>query len=265
MDRYDDLVGMQSIYDTSETEEYAETPELTRSVDAPDDVDNYSQEQRVFSEIIDELETPLDWDYEDEVSSYVQDAETISVDDIERIFRYCDPTIEWTEIISGATAEELLMDKEVWQYCKTIAPQILQGNMDVYLQTIEQLRPVDDLLMYSGDFEFGTDKPDYMEVEFTHKADELLPGGRANDNFQKLIGAVSVRIARDLLALLPISKVIVHVVDDDVTVMSGLYDRATINKYVNGNLGIESFMDKFEHRINYSGGQYLEVERIQLG
>lgn len=27
------------------------------------------------------------------------------------------------------------------------------------------LKPVDDLLLYSGNFEFGTDKPNYIEVE----------------------------------------------------------------------------------------------------
>lgn len=262
-DRYDDLVGMQSIFDTSDAPEEIEIPKPVRSVDCPDHEESSMQTQKMFSEIIDIPKTSSERDYENE-ANYIQKSQEITLEDINRIFRYCDPTIEWTEILSGATAEELLMDVDVWNYCKTIAPKILQGNIDSYLQAIEELRPVDDLLAYSGDFEFGTDMPSYIEVEFTYKADELLPGSRNNEKFQKLIEAVSVRIARDLMALLPVSKVIVHVVDQDITVMSGIYDRATINKYINLNLDIDTFIEKFEYRINCVGEEYTEVERFRI-
>lgn len=60
---------------------------------------------------------------------------SLSEEDIKNIYSYCDATIEWTEIVGGATAEELLMDPNIWRFCKAVAPEILNGNIDVYLKT----------------------------------------------------------------------------------------------------------------------------------
>lgn len=174
---------------------------------------------------------------------------TLSREDIRDIYRYCDPTVEWTEILGGATVEELLMDLDVWRFCKEIAPNILSGNIDSYLEAIEILKPVDDLLLYSGNFEFGTDKPSYMEVEFSHNANELLASGAENECFKELIAAISIRVARDLLALLPITRVVVHVVEGDITVMSGIYDRSTLNKC--SGMDIKDLITKFQYSVNW--------------
>ena len=71
-------------------------------------------------------------------------------------------------------------------------------------------------------------------------------------------------LARDLMSLLPVSKVIVHVVNDDVTVMSGIYDLATVKKYNGVNMSIEDYLSKFEHNLKKEKGNYLEVERITI-
>ena len=69
-----------------------------------------------------------------------------------RIYLYEDAPIDWTELIAGATADELLMDSTMYTYCTQIAPRILSGDIDAYLEVIERIRPVDDLALYSGDF-----------------------------------------------------------------------------------------------------------------
>lgn len=263
-DRYDDMASMDSIYDTNDEVEFAEIPELKRSADIKEESAHISIDNE-FCEVIEPSPSDLS-DSKIELSE--MENETLEValtkNDITRIYKFCDPTVEWTEIIAGATASELLMDNGIWNYCKKIAPKILAGDIDTYLKAIEDLRPLDDLLMYSGDFEFGTDKPYYLEVEFTAKVDELLPGGSNNPLFEDLITAVSIRVARDLMALLPVSKVIVHVVNDDVTVMSGIYDLATIKKYNGVNMSIGEYLDKFKYNLKKENENYLEVERITI-
>lgn len=267
-DRYDEMASMDSLYDTNDEVEFAEIPELKRSVDIKEESAHVSTDNE-FCEVIEPDFSYLS-DSKIELSEITESTEeemleiALTKNDITRIYKFCDPTVEWTEIISGATASELLMDNDIWSYCKKIAPKILAGDIDTYLQAIEDLRPLDDLLMYSGDFEFGTDKPYYLEVEFTAKVDELLPGGNSNPLFEDFITAVSIRVARDLMSLLPVSKVIVHVVNDDVTVMSGIYDLATVKKYNGVNMSIEDYLSKFEHNLKKENGNYLEVERITI-
>lgn len=116
------------------------------------------------------------WPISQSVTSEEQTASVMELTpaEINRIYAYCDEPVEWTELISGATAEELFMDREKYDYCMGVAPLILAGNVDAYLNAIEILRPVDDLALYGGDFEFGTDDPRTMEVEFTLKQQSIF-------------------------------------------------------------------------------------------
>lgn len=262
LQRYDELVSMDSIYDNES--EYVDIPEASRSVDRRE-VATSSSGTSAFSELIDIDSSEIPWDYSDSLEpGNVDESKKINLteEDIKNIYRYCDATIEWTEILGGATADELLINPDVWQFCKKIAPDILSGNIDAYLKAIEELRPVDDLLLYSGNFEFGTDKPSYIEVEFSHNANDLLDGGVNNSSFENLIAAISIRVARDLMALLSVNKVVVHVVEDNITVMSGIYDRSTLNKCSNMEIG--ALISKFEHSVNRSGGRLGAVERLLI-
>lgn len=144
----------------------------------------------------------------------------LSAEAIKRIYLYEDAPIDWTELIAGATAEDLLMDQTVHAYCAQMASRILSGDVDAYLEVIERLRPVDDLALYSGDFEFGTDKSTYIEVEFAASPERVLRDGVSDAMLEEFVSAVAVRVARDLFTLLPVAKVLVHVEINGNTVLS---------------------------------------------
>lgn len=55
----------------------------------------------------------------------------------------------------------------MWQYYHSMASKVLSGDIDAYLQLIYEVNPLDDLLAYGGNYEFGTDNPSRIEVEFT--------------------------------------------------------------------------------------------------
>ena len=140
-------------------------------------------------------------------------------------------------MISGATADDLLMDSVVHAYCAQMAPRVLSGDVDAYLEVIERMRPVDDLALYSGDFDFGTDKPSYIEVEFATNPERVLQSGATDDMLEEFVSAIAVRTAQDLFALLPVAKVLAHVSVEDNTILSVLFERGKLNKINFRNTG----------------------------
>lgn len=132
-----------------------------------------------------------------------------SIADILNLYMHCDETIDWTEIVVSTSANEVFMEEEVWKFYKKVATKVLDGDIDTYLQVIEQIRPLDDLLLCGGDFEFGTDNPDIIEIEFNVMPEEVLGNGYTDELLQEYVCACSIRIARDIMALLPVNHVIV--------------------------------------------------------
>lgn len=66
-------------------------------------------------------------------------------------------------------------DKAFWKYCHEKAYEVLNGNFDTYLQIIQDVGPLDDLLDYGFGFECGTDNSNMMAVEFQTKEDQIMP------------------------------------------------------------------------------------------
>lgn len=199
-----------------------------------------------------------------QVSTAVSEERTgLSLEAIKRICLYEDAPVDWTEIIAGATADDLLMDHTVHAYCSQMAPRILSGDVDAYLEVIERIRPVDDLALYSGDFEFGTDKPTYIEVEFVANPERVLQDGLSDTMLEEFISAVAVRVARDLFALLPVAKVLVHVVITGRTVMSVIFIRNQLCNVNFRNNSASIIVKSFPNRIamNYCCDN---VEQLQI-
>lgn len=159
-------------------------------------------------------------------SAYYSSAE------IKNIYRIADYPIDWIEIANSDSADEVEMDRDLWNYCKSVADDILDGDIDTYLSVIETLRPVDDLLLYAGDFEFGTEKSNSMTVEFTINLETMSCGELQNE----YINAVSIRVARDIMALLPVSRVEVFVVDDNQGELSNVTFSKKALRSVNYNV-----------------------------
>ena len=204
------------------------------------------------------------WPISQSVTSEEQTASVMELTpaEINRIYAYCDEPVEWTELISGATAEELFMDREKYDYCMGVAPLILAGNVDAYLNAIEILRPVDDLALYGGDFEFGTDDPGTMEVEFSLKHQSIFREMNT-DLLKQFLCAVSIRTARDMCALLPVNTVLVHAVIGGVTVLSVRFVR---NRMFQINFKIRNAYDivkEFEHRCVADFSRIYDVGRLE--
>ena len=116
----------------------------------------------------------------------------------------------------SASADDVFMEPEIWAFLKSNSRKVLSGDIDTYLEVIEKMRPVDDLLEYGSDFEFGTDNANSMEVEFRINEHNMLPdisavGTDAYEQlFKEYVCASSIRVVRDLFALLSVKYVVVY-------------------------------------------------------
>ena len=177
---------------------------------------------------------------------------------LKSIHKTADDTIDWTEILVSPTAPDSSYNQEMWSYYYSIASDVLNGDIDTYLRLIYEVNPLDDLLEYGSNFEFGTDNPDYIEVEFTVNTDVLtqarhsLSRNEYNDLLQDFICSLSIRIARDMFALLPINHTIIHVVMDYNTVLSVDFDRNTLSKVKYSFIDPSDTVEKFRLNMNFN-------------
>lgn len=179
----------------------------------------------------------------DEVQVYVKK------DALFEIYAFCDPQILWNDILLGNTAEDLGMDYDTWRYCKSVSSQIVAGDIDTFLQVIEHLAPVDDLLLYGSDFGFGTDNSEYLETEFVIYPEELLENGKKDDLLLEYAESVSLRVARDIMAMLPIERIIINVICDSRDLLSCIFERQYIETLDYENNSIAEIMKNTKNKV----------------
>ena len=183
------------------------------------------------------------------------------------LHKVADEPIDWKEVFdrpapAGGALASLRSDSkaemEEWKTLHEMAEKVLAGDVDAYLDVVDEMRPYDDILEYGSDFEVGTDDPKLLEVEFRVKSEEVVPpaeyvlDAKGNlkekelsktayfDLVQDYVCSCILRIARDSFALLPVEKVLIHAVDtilntatgqdEEITIVSVAIDRAQLEK-----------------------------------
>ena len=154
--------------------------------------------------------------------------EEITYDTIKAIFENCDVAIDWVDVLSHKipTSDEVVA--ETWEYLHKKAVEVFYGDIDTYLEIISTVNPYDDLLDYAENFEFGTEDPTIMEVEFSIIEDKT---SKLKKNvFEDYYCAIAIRVARDTFALLPVEKTIIHVMYNGNEILNASFDREKIHE-----------------------------------
>lgn len=204
------------------------------------DVENYftsNDTENILEEVsVEDTEKELE-----PIAERVVSIPNITLSDILNLYTRCDEAVDWTEILVSTSAEDLFMDDEVWKFYKSVADKVLVGDIDTYLQVIEIVRPLDDLLVYGGAFEFGTDDSTVMEIEFNVMPEDVLGDNYSEDLLQEYVCACSIRVARDIMALLPVTTVNVRAIYDDSELLAVAFDKTTMLNInlKNGVMGTE--------------------------
>ena len=181
---------------------------------------------------------------------------------------------------------------ENWEAMHEFAKGVLEGDIDSYLAVIAEAEPFEDLVEYGSDFEVGTDTPDCMTVEFNVKSNTVVPKtsisltktGKTSskeltktqyyDYVQDYVCSCSIRLAREIFALLPVSTVIVHAQDgvintttghtDDHTILSVKFTRSGFDDINFEKIDPSDFVGVFEHNMEFlKTAGFKEVARIE--
>lgn len=207
-----------------------------------------------------ELSTPIDFDT-------VQQLDTNS---LKSIHKASDDSIDWTEILVSPLAPDETYNQQMWSYYHSVASKILAGDIDTYLQLIYEVNPLDDLLIYGSNYEFGTDDAKKIEVEFDVNVNALSEAKQKISNteynllLQDYVCSICIRIARDMFALLPIRNTIVHTVLDGKTIISVDFDRQTLSKVKFGYIDPSDTLGQFKHNMIFNSNVgFCNVERIE--
>lgn len=177
---------------------------------------------------------------------------------LKSIHKTADDSVDWTEVLVSPLAPDDSYNQTMWGFYHDMAPKILSGDIDSYLQLIYEVNPLDDLLAYGSGFEFGTDDSKKIEVEFSVNESALsnLKNSSSNleynDILQDYICSTCIRIARDMFALLPISNIIVHADLNNETVLSVNFDRDTISTIKFGYIDPSDTLARFKNNMNYT-------------
>ena len=161
----------------------------------------------------------------------------------------------------------------------SLQTRVLEGDIDAYYEVIQETEPFEELVDFGSEFELGTEDPKLMVAEFNIKEEDVIPdtmvtlteAGNVSEKkmtktayyemMQDYVCSVMIRIARDMFALLPVDKVIVHAVDnalntatgnqEEVTYVSVIFDRATFNTINLDAIDPSDSLANFEYNMKF--------------
>ncbi|NLY18333.1 MAG: DUF4236 domain-containing protein [Clostridiaceae bacterium] len=189
-------------------------------------------------------------------------------------------------------AKEDAEDLENLKTLHILAERVLNGDIDAYLNVIYEMNPLDDLVEFGSDFEFGTDNPDVIEVEFSVKTADVVPTyslrltktGKLSRKeltktayfglVQDFVSSCTIRIARDIIALLPVKNVVVHAVEkrlntqtgrmEDTVILSVVFDRDLLNQLNFDLIDPSDALKNFWHNMKFQKtAGFMPVEKIE--
>lgn len=213
-----------------------------------DTTKNSVQSQPTETEVV-----PQDAFYQGEL---IETVSFLSSNTLKSIHFSSDEKVDWTEMLIQDSPSDDCSNKEFWRYCHEKAYDVLNGNIDTYLKIIQDVGPLDDLIDYGFGFECGTDNPNVMVVEFETKQD-IIPNKTSmgivdyNDLFQDYVCSCSIRVARDIFALLPVSHVIVHASSGNDTILSVDFERRIFTKLKFQGSDASNLVEEFKCNMDF--------------
>lgn len=120
---------------------------------------------------------------------------------VKLLFRISDEVVDWTDALVYDRSQDGLTSSERWAFYHSRAENVLQGNLQTYTEVLTKLNPLGDLVSYTNDLKIRTPDPERLEVIFECRKELMEPDP------ELYLSALSLRMARDLFAVLPVSEV----------------------------------------------------------
>ena len=139
--------------------------------------------------------------------------------EIQNIWKTADETIDWTDALAHEWPTDGLTSIAMWKFYHRNAEAVLNGDLTAYAEVLRKANPLGELMEYAHGISMRAPDPDRLEAMFTGRDEHM------EKDAKQYLSAMGVRIARDLLACLPVSEVHVTASWQGKTVMDAVYRR----------------------------------------
>jgi len=138
------------------------------------------------------------------------------------IYAIGDRNLDWVSIKNSSKN----LGYENWDYLKDRAGKVLDGDLDTYLEIVNDINPFAELIELGSSFECSTDNP--MKLEVLCKVNSELVLGQYKDDKELLedyIAGTAIKGARDVFAILPVWQVEFTCTEEGKTVLNANFSR----------------------------------------
>jgi len=141
---------------------------------------------------------------------------------IDNLWMTADETIDWTDALAHEYPTDGLTNLRLWAFYHSQAEAVLAGDTRAYAEVLKKANPLGELTAFADSISMRAPGGDRVEAQFSCNKEYLEADGK------KYLSAMGVRIARDLLACLPVSEVGVKAVQDGNDVLDVTYRREAL-------------------------------------
>ena len=138
---------------------------------------------------------------------------------IDNLWMTADETIDWTDALAHDWPADGLTNIAMWKFYHKNAEAVLSGDLAAYAEVLKKANPLGELTEFADGISMRAPDEDRLEAMFTVREEHMEKNGR------KYLAAMGVRIARDLLACLPVSEIRVTASRGGQTAMDVTYRR----------------------------------------
>ena len=181
---------------------------------------------------------------------------------------------------------------EEWKRNNGLAIRICAGDVDGYIEAVKEFKPLSEIEHLGSSVHISIEKKDiavctldvHDEAVIPKEAKTLLKSGRLSvkpvpmtrfcEIYQDYVCSAAMRVAREIMALLPVEKVVVNAQSkmpnsstgfvEETPILSALIPRKTLDILKFDALDPSDSMKSFVHRMNFKKGKGFErVEVIK--
>lgn len=145
----------------------------------------------------------------------------------EQLWKTADDTVDWTDALAHDKPTDGLTSAHLWSFFHQHAARVLQGDTAAYVEVLQAANPLGDLAPYAQAFDVETINADQLTVRFTASPAYL---DKEEGEVRRYLCAVSLRIARDLMALLPVREISVEARHEEASLLQVAFDRGELQK-----------------------------------
>lgn len=203
----------------------------------------------------------------------------------EKRIRQLTSALEQAIIFDKADHEQYLLDYQSavsdWQRLQKIAEGVLAKNPDAYKEAIAYFEPFNEI-KESGAAITLNFEPAYITINLTVNTTDIIPAynlmqtsrgklskkemplSKFNELYLDYVCSCILRLARETYAYLPVDLVYIHVISQDVTIVSVAVPLNTLNRLRFESVDPADSMRNFTHHMKFSkSGGFSAVEHVE--